>query len=278
MTTNPKQEAAESPSPNPEQQVPSILDAYVQSLPSGENAIGIFHGEWSSRLPPPYDKITGEVDLFEDARLTWLADVLGGFRGLRVLELGPLEAGHTTMLERGGAASILAIEGNSRAFLKCLIVKELLELQRSRFVLGDLMSYLRANREHFDLCLASGILYHMQDPIEVLDLISRAADQLLLWTHYYDHTVISSQPHIARKFSGGEECAFDGFRYTRYKYEYGEALQWQGFCGGPKPFSYWLERDDILGMLRRVGYDEIVVGFDQPDHPNGPAFAIVARK
>jgi hypothetical protein len=261
-----------------EQQGLSILDAYIQVRPSGENAIDVFAGEWSSRLPPPYAEITGKADLFEDARITWLADVLGGFNGLRVLELGPLEAGHTTMLERGGADSVLAVESNIHAYLKCLIVKELLSLQRSHFLLGDFVSYLRESNERFDLCVASGILYHMQEPIEVLDLIGRRADSLLLWSHYFDESLIASQPAISEKFSSAEDRVYGDFQYARHKYEYGDALQWKGFCGGAKPFSYWLSRDDILSMLRLVGYKELIVNFDHTDHPNGPALAVIARK
>jgi hypothetical protein len=268
----------ESSPQSPEQRGPSILDAYVQAPPSGENAIGIFAGEWSSQLPPPYDETTGKIDLFEDKRITWLADVLGGFNGFRVLELGPLEAAHTTMLERGGADSILAVESNTRAYLKCLIVKELLGLQRCRFLLGDFVSYLRESGESFDLCVASGILYHMLEPIEVLDLIGQRADLLLLWTHYFDEGLIASQPAIAEKFSSVEDCVYGDFQYARHKYQYGDALEYSGFCGGAKPFSYWLSRDDILSMLRLVGYNELIIGFDHPKHQNGPAFAVIGSK
>lgn len=87
---------------------------------------------------------------------------------LTVLELGPLEAGHTYMLEKMGARSIVAVEANSRAYLKCLIVKELFELKRAKFLLGDFVAYLKNNTRHFDLCLASGVLYHMQNPAELL--------------------------------------------------------------------------------------------------------------
>jgi hypothetical protein len=267
-----------SSSQNPEKPDLSILDAYVQVAPSGENAIRIFAGEWSSRLPPPYGETTGKADLFEDARITWLAEVLRGFNGLRVLELGPLEAAHTTMLERGGADSILAIESNIHAYLKCLIVKELLGLQRSSFLLGDFVSYLRENSDNFDLCVASGILYHMQEPTEVLSLIGQTADLLLLWTHYFNEELIASQPAVAEKFSSAHNCVFGDFQYVQHKYEYGAALQWQGFCGGAKPFSYWLSRDDILTVLRLVGYSEVIVNFDHPNHPNGPAFAVIASK
>src|SRR5579862_3723444 len=116
----------------------SVLDAYVREVPSGANALRIFEGEWTSRLPEPYADASGSAALFEDPRIRWGIEQLGGVAGFDVLELGPLEAAHTSMVEAAGAASITAVEGNTRAFLRCLIVKELLGLTRSRFLLGDI--------------------------------------------------------------------------------------------------------------------------------------------
>ena len=53
-----------------------------------------------------------------------------------MLELGPLEGAHTYMLDRAGASEVVAIEGNTRAFLKCLITKELLSMPSARFLVG----------------------------------------------------------------------------------------------------------------------------------------------
>lgn len=38
----------------------------------------------------------------EDYRIEWFERIVGGFSGKRVLELGPLEEGHSYMLEKGG--------------------------------------------------------------------------------------------------------------------------------------------------------------------------------
>jgi SAM-dependent methyltransferase len=80
-----------------------------------------------------------------------------------VLELGPLEGGHSFMFERLGAREVIAIEANPRAYLKCLIIKELLDLRRVRFLCGDFLEYLRADGTDFDLVFASGVLYHMRN-------------------------------------------------------------------------------------------------------------------
>ncbi|HEX5501638.1 MAG TPA: class I SAM-dependent methyltransferase [Thermomicrobiales bacterium] len=257
----------------------SILDQYVRAAPSPQHVLDIFAGEWASRLPAPLDTLrAGTVPLFEDARITWGAEQFGGFAGKTVLELGPLEGAHTAMLARLGAASITAIEANTRAYLKCLIVKELLDLQGAHFLCGDFVEYLRTNRQRFDVAVANGVLYHMPNPVEVLALLARATDRLLLWTVYYDEEILARSPHIARRFAGSAPAEHDGFRYTRHRYEYREALIVEGFCGGAHPFSHWLSRDDILGALRHFGLSDIAINFDHPDHPSGPAFALVAQR
>jgi len=257
----------------------NVPDGYVETLPSDQNALDIFKGEWSSRLPGIWQELqAGTITLFDDSRILWAADQLGGFTGKRVLELGPLEAGHSYMLETLGADTVIAVEANKRAYLKCLIIKEILDLKRCRFVLGDCVAFLREAHPAFDVCLASGILYHMREPSELIYLLSKASNKLFLWTHFYDEKVIGSKPNLARRFSAPVRKSYHGFDHVLHKYSYADALNWAGFCGGTAAYSYWLSREDILGCLRFFGFQDIRVAFDEPDHPNGPAFCIAALR
>ena len=258
----------------------SILDQYVRSAPSPQNALDIFRGEWSSQLPVPFSTLqAGRIELFEDARVRWFAEVMGGVRGKSILELGPLEAGHSYMLEALGASSIVAVESSTRAFLKCLIVKELVGLRRVRFLFGDFLEYLRADGQNFDVCLASGVLYHMQNPAELVALLSRRCRQhVCVWTHHYDHAIVSSTPRLAQKFTGASSHEYCGFRHTLYRQEYQAALEWAGFCGSGAPATHWMTREDLFRCLHHFGFEVAGVAFEQPDHPNGPALAIVARR
>src|ERR1700744_4908288 len=83
---------------------------YITSAPSPQNSLDIFKGEWASRFPPPFQELrAGEARLFEDERISWLGQVLGTISRMHVLECGPLEGGHTYMLEQLGASSILSV-------------------------------------------------------------------------------------------------------------------------------------------------------------------------
>lgn len=76
--------------------------------------------------------------------------VPGSLDAMTILELGPLEGAHTYQLARLGAKHILAIEANSEAYLKCLVVKEILQIPRCRFLLGDCLIFLQAHHDPFD--------------------------------------------------------------------------------------------------------------------------------
>lgn len=258
----------------------NILDCYVKSVPGPQSALDIFRGEWSSAFPEPLSKCqAGIVPLFDDDRVKWFLKEIGGVAGKKVLELGPLEGGHTCMLEKAGAAQITAIEANSRAFLKCLIVKELFGLQRSRFLCGDFMEYLRQDGPGFDVCLAAGVLYHVQNPVELLALLARRCiGHLLLWTHYYDKALVAFNPELASRFTAAQPVEHAGFSCTLHRQEYRTDLKRPGFCGGGKATSQWLSRDDILKGLSHFGFRDLRIGFDEPRHPHGPALAIVAAR
>ncbi len=246
-----------------------VSERFVVEAPSEQNAVDIFRDEWSSKLPE-LDLQAGQAELFTDVRLDWFSAVCGGFEGKSVLELGPLEGGHSYYLENHGAASVTAIEANVRAYLKCLIVKEIYDLQKVRFYLGDFVSYMQESTSTFDLCIASGVLYHMRNPVELLELISKRSGSVLIWTHY---CIPGSTPH-------GEvvQTVHAGFPHKLYEHHYGSALGWQGFCGGSAATSYWMTRSGILSALEHFGFNRIETAFEQPDHVNGPAFAVAAFK
>lgn len=256
-----------------------VLDAQHVDAPSAQAAVDLFAKEWASRLPPPLTGVqAGTIALFEDERIAWAIDALGGVEGQSVVELGPLEGGHTFMLSRAGAASVVAVESNGRAYMKCLVVKEVLGLDRVSFLLGDAVAYLRLSDEPFDLCVASGILYHMPEPAKLIAAISARAGRLVLWTHYYDADIARVNPLMRRKMTRHREATHDGFRHTLYEHRYGTSLRFAGYCGGTQTTSNWLSRDDLLACLAHYGWVDVQTAFEQRDHPHGPCLALVARK
>lgn len=254
---------------------------YVTSAPSPQNALDIFRGEWSSKLPPPLDGCqAGHMELFQDGRITWLISEVGDLRGRHILELGPLEGGHSYMLERAGAESITAVEANTHAYLRCLVVKELLDMQRVKFLCGDCVEYLRSpDCPQFDIGVASGILYHVANPAELIALLAQHCQAyIFVWTHYYDDAWAKSQG-FQKRFPFAEKNTYAGFSHTLVRQYYDDkGLRAPSFCGGSRPFSNWMYREEILACLKYFGFSDLKVNFDHYDHPNGPAFAVLASR
>lgn len=255
-----------------------ILDQYLKVPPSPQCAVDIFKGEWISKLPEEYGITGGSADLFNDKRIQWFIKEARGVKGKTILELGPLEAAHTYMLHKAGASRITCIESNTRAYMKCLIIKEILELKNARLLCGDFRPFLKETTEKYDMCIACGVLYHMINPVELIESISKVTKTLFIWTQYYDRELIESKPQIAHKFSINTPFEHAGFKHTLNRYEYKTALGGMSFCGGTDTYSNWLTKDDLFSCLEFFGFTNIKVNFHDVEHQNGPAIALIASK
>lgn len=260
---------------------------YLRSAPSPQATLDIFRGQWSSSMPPPLDALkAGRFPLYEDERLTWGLQQLGGVQGASVLELGPLEGGHSYLLDRAGAGSVTSIEGNVHAYVRCLVVKELLGMERWNVLCGDLIEFLRATDDHYDVCVAAGVLYHQLNPVELIALTAERADRLYIQTHYFDEAAVSANASVARHFRNPvtrdlrapATRSTGSFTYLVYPYSYGIATRFTSFCGGPNPTASWMAKDAILEALEHFGWTNVVVGFDERADGNGPWLALTAEK
>lgn len=253
---------------------------YTRELPSDQQAVDIFRDEWASRIPGRL--VSGPGPMFEgDARPQWFADRIGGLQGRTVLELGPLEGGHSYQLERMGAL-VTGVEGNRLAFQRCLITKNILGM-RAKFLFGDFVRYLAEGQDRFDVVFASGVLYHMQDPLKVLHDICRTADHVYLWTHYFDREQIDASPVARRAFASDMTKTFevDGLSVLGHQQRYTTGLLtyfMPGFCGGMKRSTYWLQLDDIKAAFTRFGFEIVGIELNPSDTPHGPNVSIAARR
>jgi predicted RNA methylase len=252
--------------------------SFVRSAPSAQAAIDAVPDAWASQFPPSHaDLRAGQAALFEDPRISWGFERLGGVEGKTVLELGPLEGAHSYMAQAAGARHVTAVETNRNAFLKCLVVKELLALDRCSFLCGDALAFMTEVVTHYDLCIACGILYHMVEPLGMIDLISQRADRLLMWTHFYDDAARENK-RLVKRLGPATEATYNGFSYHVHRHNYGFDARFAGFCGGTRPYSNWLPREDLLRALAHFGWRGVEIAFEDLRHVNGPALALVATK
>jgi hypothetical protein len=254
---------------------------YATQAPSAQQTIDLFRGKWASRMPAPLgDCVAGQAPLFEDPRVDWAVENfarLGTDIGTStVLEVGPLEGGHTYGLIRRGARSVTAIEAHPEAFLKCLVLKELLGMERVNFLYGDAVPFLRSIGHAYDVGFASGFLYHMANPVEFLELLCRRTRIIFLWTVYWDPAFSRDHPGRPAGTAGVEKGSHAGFGHTLHRHDYGANLDFGQFWGGPESHSNWMEKDEILAALAHFGFTRQIVELEA--NPNGCALRVVAAR
>jgi hypothetical protein len=258
-----------------------LYDKMVTSAPSPQHQVDIFAGDWMGRVPLFY-VTSGWNDLYNDGRLLWAdQQFAGGFRNRDVLELGPYEGLHSAMLERIlGAASVTAVEANPRGFLRCLIVKNLLDLTRTRFLLGDFNEYLRTTSQRFDVIVASGVLYHMTKPLDLLQSLAARTDRLFIWTQYYDHERITANTMINFRFDPSRDRTnvMAGISCREYCFIYRDGSKPTDHLGGPDNHAYWLRLEDILTVLSALGFDRVTTTPPDQEHYFGPVISITAQR
>ncbi|WP_166142618.1 bifunctional 2-polyprenyl-6-hydroxyphenol methylase/3-demethylubiquinol 3-O-methyltransferase UbiG [Methylosinus sp. RM1] len=255
--------------PRPRSEEAPVTDLFSGDetrAPSFQNAVDAIPG-WSCHFPVEYGLSAGKLPTFDDPRITWAMERFGDLSGRAVLELGPLEASHTYMLAKAGA-HVDAVEANRLAFLKCLVAREILDFPNARFYLGDFVQWLEQTETRYDLIVASGVLYHMRDPLRLLRAMSERADAIYLWTVIVDDDRLA--PSATQRFEG-----LDMRLYAR---GYGDRSV--AFCGGSMDFPNWMHRNDVLAALRALGYEEITVLDDIIGTAGNtlPTFSVFARR
>ncbi|NRQ18222.1 class I SAM-dependent methyltransferase [Ensifer sesbaniae] len=258
--------------------VDSVFDQYTKSAPSHQNAIDALQG-WNSAFPSSLKLRAGQHPLFADGRIAWALQQFGSIENKTVLEIGPLEAMHTYMLNIKRPAKIDAVEANQLCFLRCLVTKEILDLDRAHFYLGDALRWLETHDERYDLAVASGVLYHMADPAEFLCRLADRSDSLFIWTHFFDDAAMPAHDVRRTPFTGRvEERVVKDLKLRYYERGYLQANANKSFCGGMKDRHFWMHRDEILKLLNALGFNNITINNEQPDHKGGPCFSLFARR
>ena len=255
---------------------------FATEAPNPQATIDIFADQWITAFPPELGVTAGHVNHFDpqvDPRVSWVqAQLPQGLTDMSVLELGPFEGYQTALLEQAGATSVLAVEGSQTAYLKCLIVKELLGLHAS-FLYGDALKFLAETNNPYDIVWASGILYHQSDPIGLLEGIADHTDRVFLHTHYFDPS-IALPPIVANKMNpkGDVHLTWRGRMIHLHCYDYADSTITNKFAGGPRQFALWMEKDDIEFILTTLGFSDITYGVVDERNPQGPAMFLLARR
>lgn len=242
---------------------------FVTEMANIQNGVNLF--EWTCKIPDE-NIVSGSYRVFEsvDNRPSMVLNHFESVEDWKILDLGTFEGAHAYQLEKFGA-SITAIEAHPINYLKCLLVKNALEM-KTKFLLGDFQKYLENFNGQFDLIFASGVLYHMPDPILFIKSMSKISKKLFIWSHHVsnEHALKWNPSYITNK-------SLDGLNYTYYKYEYDPERGDRIYAGTEKNCSR-MTLEDIQICLKKYLYNKITILENQLDHPGGPAFSLIAEQ
>ena len=217
-------------------------------------------GPWMTRFWIDGAPYGGQHDLNRDPRFATAARTLGGLAGKRVLELGALEGGHSISLAEQGA-TVVALEGREANYERARWIAARLGVEGIRFVLADVRTANLDVYGRFDLVLNSGLLYHLDEPWELLARLAPLAPRMFIWTHYVDDAAAIERVSVAGRELRGA-----------LRPEYGIADPLSGL----QPASFWPTHDALIAMLRLTGWS-VVAADTQPGHPDGPGITLVVR-
>lgn len=215
----------------------------------------------------------GEPDFNEtDLRLHAILRVMDMLFGprladVRVADLGCLEGGFALALAQRGA-QVLGIEARRRNIEKAELLRDHFGLPNLSFQLSDVKDFKADRFGQFDLVLALGILYHLDQPVEWLRQISTATRRaLILDTHFAPADDVSMSRLDSRLTLGPLERQTSGGSTVegRWFHEFPEgadpeAQLWASYSNHK---SFWLTKESLVRSVAQAGFPLV---FEQHDY------------
>ena len=115
----------------------------------------------------------------------------------------------------------------------------------------------RRPTQTFDLVVAAGVLYHLCDPVPVLDASAGSSSQIYLWTHYVDlEADAEDRPPLQAVVRRGRGARARGKAYPLHRRAYKRnPTSDPKFIGGVHTTTAWIEKQTILDVFEANGFD-----------------------
>ena len=191
-----------------------------------------------------------------------VAERLGGeFDGRRIVDIGCLEGYFSIECALQGA-DVLGVDGKLLNLRKCEFVRSVLGVQRATFAQGDAMEVSRESSGRFDVVLALGLLYHLDNPYAFLQNVAGLCDGFAVID---THVALAAQPETIKsgwrpELSGMRTFVFGGRQYEgRLFREFPPGTTRDVKDVSPtasldNELSLWLTEDSLVQMLHDVGF------------------------
>jgi hypothetical protein len=233
--------------------------------------------QWTSHNIRLNDEVTTCPDVgcpFEgDLRMRSIERIVdfvfgGDWSHLRIADLGSLEGGFALACARKGA-TVLGVEVRQANFEKLLLLKEHFELPNLTFEKADVKDFTRERFGEFDVVLALGILYHLDEPAKWLKQIAACTrTALVIDTHFApaDKAALARIDPRISALSRMEEVRYGNGIYRGRWFEESPNLKnregnlWASYSNSR---SFWLTKESLLRAVRDAGFHLVL---EQHDH------------
>lgn len=232
--------------------ISKINDKEADFTKFGYDKLFAYFPSWVSKFKLESKEFGGYAD-YDNVRVSMLnmpeVSEEINFKDKSVLELGPLEAGNSIILERMNPSKIISIEGRTESYIKCCMIKNIYDLNRTKFYLDDARNISSEKYGNFDVAVVLGLLYHLDDPHVLLDKIGKMADKLVLSTHYADE----GSPY---KNAENKTVEYNGKKYSGRIYQEDPDLDPNA---GLQNISFWPFEEDLVNMVKDSGYNKVKI-------------------
>ena len=196
----------------------------------------------------------------------------GQLTGLRVADLGALEGGFALAMAQQGM-EVTGVEARQMNLAKMMLLKEQFDLPQLDFRLDDVKNFTRERFGTFDVVLALGILYHLNDPVAWLRQISEMTRGVLVVESHYAPADNHTLKHLDSNLKLGPlvQGASNGFQYEgRWFFEFKpgadpEVMPWASYSNSS---SFWLTKKSLALALMHAGFGLVL---EQHDY-SAPAY------
>jgi len=226
-----------------------------------------FLSPWNHNIELPHKIFTAFCDDYYPSHKEMMRiinhQLQGDFKGKRILDIGCLEGYFSAECALQGA-TVVGVEGKLINIKKCEFIKSVLGIKNVKFVRDDAMKITKSKYGSFDVVLALGILYHLDNPLRFLSNLSKLCDGfILIDTHVAlrDQTTLgeSWKPHLSelREFRFGNRT-YLGRSYREFPSDATQLSKDLSTTASLKnDQSAWLTEDSLITLLRDVGFEQI---------------------
>lgn len=185
------------------------------------------------------------------------------YRDSRVLDIGCLE-GYFSLECALHGSNVVGIDAKEINIKKCEFVRSVMRAGDLAFVLDDAMNVTRERYGSFDVVLALGLLYHLDDPFTFLSHVAELCDGFLLLDTLValdneDQLVGDWRPRL----SSPRDFSFSGKSYRGRLYrEYEEGADdveraFSVTASHTNDMSVWLTEEALVNLLWDVGFQQV---------------------